>query len=251
MSSSHAPLTAEQQTQHLMAYAAHLELEVDRLRKQCSVLRDEAITVLEHLLSECRGAEEGHGTKTLTSAIEADVERLGTLLHDVTYSLRYHPAHDQVVSIAVRHLAEEVFRWQQRSTGAHDVVFRLDLEAEYIDWFPARLRHILDNLISNALRYRDTDKGETRVSLELRLRPTHYLLRVSDNGQGFSPESRTSLTQLFCRAAPLRGQLGVGLAVVKLLVEESGGTLTFDSNEGEGSSFIVELPRYDLADYIT
>jgi len=45
--------------------------------------------------------------------------------------------------------------------------------------------------------------------------------------------------------------LGVGLGVVKLLVEQSGGSLTVDSGEGQGTTFVVVLPRYDVADYLT
>jgi signal transduction histidine kinase len=57
--------------------------------------------------------------------------------------------------------------------------------------------------------------------------------------------------QLFHRAAPARAAgLGVGLAVVKLLVEQSGGTLTVDSGEGQGTTFVAILPRYDMDDYL-
>ena len=45
-------------------------------------------------------------------------------------------------------------------------------------------------------------------------------------------------------------RLGVGLAVVKLLVEQSGGTLSVESLEGRGTSFLATLPRYDINDYL-
>ncbi len=57
--------------------------------------------------------------------------------------------------------------------------------------------------------------------------------------------------ELFYRAAPARAAgLGIGLVVVKLLVEQSGGTLTADSGEGQGSTFVVVLPRFDISDYL-
>src|SRR6188474_3455120 len=94
----------------------------------------------------------------------------------------YHPAHDQVIAIAVRPLAEQVFRWQQRLEGAPKVALQLDLGSEHVEWFPARLRHILDNLFSNSLRYRDADKAESWVRVGLRVSPRSYEFRVSDNG---------------------------------------------------------------------
>ena len=45
-------------------------------------------------------------------------------------------------------------------------------------------------------------------------------------------------------------RLGVGLAVVKLLVEQSAGTLTVDSGEGQGTTFVLTLPRYELEDFL-
>ena len=51
--------------------------------------------------------------------------------------------------------------------------------------------------------------------------------------------------------APARAAgLGVFLAVVKLLVEQSGGTLTVESGEGQGTTFMAVLPRYDVDDYL-
>jgi signal transduction histidine kinase len=156
-----------------------------------------------------------------------------------------------VVAIALRPLIEQVFRWQQRLLAAQHAVLQIELESEYVEWFPARLRHILDNLISNALRYRDSDKNEMRVSLGLRVLPEAYELRVSDNGLGMPWDMRAEILELSFRAGPVRAAgLGVGLAVVKLLVEQSGGTLKVDSGEGRGTSFVVVLPRYDAEDFL-
>jgi signal transduction histidine kinase len=81
--------------------------------------------------------------------------------------------------------------------------------------------------------------------------PESYELRVSDNGVGLLSGGRPKVFELFYRAAPARAAgLGVGLAVVKMLVEQSGGTLTADSGEGQGTTFVAVLPRYDVDDYL-
>jgi signal transduction histidine kinase len=145
-----------------------------------------------------------------------------------------------------------VFRWQQRLAGAPRAALWLELESEHVEWFPARLRHILDNLLSNALKYRDPEKAEARVSLGLRLVPAGYELCVTDNGVGLPRGERTDAFDLFFRATPARtASPGVGLAVVKLLVEQSGGTLTVDSGEGRGTTFVAVLPRYDVDDFLS
>jgi signal transduction histidine kinase len=156
-----------------------------------------------------------------------------------------------VVAIAVRPLAEQVFRWQQRLLGADGTLLQLELEVEHAEWFPARLRHILDNLISNSLRYRDPEKAENWVRVSLRASPETYDLRVSDNGLGLPAGTPGQVFELFHRFALARAVgPGVGLAVVKMLVEQSGGSLSVDSGEGQGTTFVALLPRYAADDYL-
>ncbi len=235
----------------LLAYLADLELEVDRLRKQGQFVGQQVKETLNRIQRLCAaGPRAGDGPPPLAEVAEA-AAGLAALLRDAQELAGYHPAHDQVIAIAVRPLAEKVFRWQQRLQGAPQVALHLDLEAEHVEWFPARFRHILDNLISNALKYRDPAKSEAWVRVGLRASPENYELRVSDNGVGLPAGDHAEVFELFYRAAPARAAgLGVGLAVAKLLVEQSSGTLTADSAEGGGSSFVAQLPRYDLEDFL-
>jgi signal transduction histidine kinase len=119
--------------------------------------------------------------------------------------------------------------------------------SNHVEWFPVRLRHILDNLFSNALKYRDSSKVESWVECSLEVSPDTYELRVCDNGVGLPRDQREHLFELFYRAAPTRA---AGLVVVKRLVEQSGGRLTVDSAEGQGTTFVVVLPRYDVDDFL-
>lgn len=245
------PINPAPDIHRLLAYIADLELEVDRLRKQGQFVQHEVRETLKRVQLVCAEARHAEHASAPVAAIDHAAGELAAVLRDVHEPPGYHPAHDQVVALAVRPLIEKVFRWQQRLAGAPSVELRLELESEHIDWFPARLRHILDNLFSNALKYRDATKEHAWVCLALRVSPDRYEVRISDNGVGLAFGQNEAL-ELFCRAAPARAAgLGVGLPVVKLLVEQSGGKLTMDSGEGQGTTFVVVLPRYDVADYLT
>jgi signal transduction histidine kinase len=222
----------------LLPYVADLEFEVDRLRRHAHVIRQEALALAR--------AVEPVGGKVTEAA-----RHLVEVLRDLQDPPGYHPAHDQVVAIAVRPLVEMVFRWQQRLLAAPDVALRLEFECEYVEWFPARLRHVLDALLSNALRYRDPAKSEAWVLVSVRAAVAAYELRVCDNGLGMQERERGRLFDLIARAGPVRAAVpGVGLAVIKLLVEQSGGTLNVESAPGGGSAFTATLPRYDVDDFI-
>lgn len=243
--------TAQTQLQQVMIYAAELELEVDRLRRRDQFLQQEALNHVKQILRLCRGTPALSETAEPLVAIAKSCGQFSELLHDLNEPAGYHPAFDQVIDIAVRSLAGQVFRWQQRLNHSSNAVLRLDLQQEHIRWFPARLRHILDNLFSNALRYSDPDKGEVRVGLTFRVSRDGYELSVTDNGVGIPNDQSNSMLELFYRAAPTRtAGLGVGLAVVKLMVEQCCGTLTVTSGEGQGTSVAVLLPRFDLDDHV-
>jgi signal transduction histidine kinase len=230
-------------THRLLAYVADLELEVDRLRKLGGFIRQEVRDGL-------RRVERLTAGPAASAQVTAAVTDLAAVLDDLHDPPGYHPAHDQVVPIAVRPLAEQVFRAQRRLTGSSSVSLRLDLTADHVEWFPGRLRHILDNLFSNALRYRDPAKAEGWVLLGLRASDAAYEFRVSDNGVGLPTGMGLQAFELLSRAAPVRA-VGVGLPVVRLLVEQSGGTLTVRSEEGRGTDFVLTLPRYDVTDFLT
>jgi signal transduction histidine kinase len=163
----------------------------------------------------------------------------------------YHPAFDQVVAVAVRPLTEQIFRRHHRLLGLPGVALRLALASEHIDWFPARLRIILDNLVCNALKYRDATKEECWVLVELNVAAEHYEFSICDNGVGLGQVEHSRVLDLQYRAFTGRGAgTGVGLAVVKALVEQSGGTLTIDAGEGQGTAVRFRLPRYELEDFL-
>lgn len=246
------PLTSDTKINLLLSYVADLELEVDRLRKQSQFVEQEVRATLDRILQALKRASDPEALPNQLSEIDKMVSRLAAVLVDLHDPPGYHPAHDQVVAIAVRPVTEQVFRRQQRLEDAQEIALRFELETEHMEWFPARLRHILENLISNSVKYRDLDKGEAWVSVGLREVNRGYELQVADNGVGIpTDDDRVEVLDLFYRAAPARAAgLGVGLAVVKMLVEQSGGSLTVQSNEGQGTTFVVFLPRFDVDDFL-
>lgn len=108
-------------------------------------------------------------------------------------------------------------------------------------WDPARLDQIVTNLLLNACKY-----GRGRpIELELTDEPTAVRFRVSDQGIGIPAELQPQIFQPFARATSIRhyGGLGLGLYIVRTIVEGMGGTVRFESTVDVGSTFVVELPK--------
>jgi signal transduction histidine kinase/heme-degrading monooxygenase HmoA len=105
---------------------------------------------------------------------------------------------------------------------------------------PERLQQVFLNIVGNAFKY--TPPGGA-IELELRHEPGWAVAVVRDQGEGIPPERLSKVFELFQRASTTAPGLGVGLAVVRGLVEAHGGTVTAESEGiGFGSTFTVRLP---------
>jgi len=131
-----------------------------------------------------------------------------------------------------------------------EVSLELDESLPLIEADPARVRQILDNLVSNAIKFTYPGGHITIAAEPLRdngdQQPTYCALRVSDTGIGISAEEQALIWERFYRPTnPLAVEasgLGVGLSIVKSLVEAHGGRVWLTSTAGEGSTFTVLLP---------
>ncbi|MBR1486551.1 MAG: hypothetical protein IJ597_04775, partial [Synergistaceae bacterium] len=105
-----------------------------------------------------------------------------------------------------------------------------------------KFRHVIDNLLSNALRYTNSG-GDVKVKLQSSA--GKIIIEVSDTGIGISEKDLPNIFERFYRAdesrARVTGGSGVGLAIVKATVEAHGGTITATSVKGKGSTFKIQL----------
>jgi signal transduction histidine kinase len=108
-------------------------------------------------------------------------------------------------------------------------------------WDRLHLEQVLGNLIANAIKYGAGAPVEVRVSEH----GPRARIEVRDHGIGIAPEEQETIFERFRRAPesrPYKG-LGLGLWIVKQIVEASGGTIAVESRPGAGATFVVDLPR--------
>jgi signal transduction histidine kinase len=206
-------------------------------------LRDPLAAIL--LALELRSGEgDPAGRRTLTMA--AHQARRALRLVDDLFDLCAGswdslPLRKEVVELAevvagaretTRHLLAARGHWLTVSVPAEPVVLVAD---------PVRLEQVLTNLLANAAKF--TDPGGD-IRLTAAVEAGLIVLRVRDNGRGISPDR---LSRVFDRFYQIPGQgtggLGIGLALVKSLVELHGGSVVASSDgPGTGSEFVVRLP---------
>jgi diguanylate cyclase len=180
--------------------------------------------------------------------IEEQVVRMSRLVEDLLDSTRVSAGKFRVEWSSVqlsRILERAVATCRPVMAAKHQrLTLRAPSSSPDILGDPMRLAQVFSNLLDNASKY-TPDGGEIAVTVELS--EDAVKVRVSDNGIGISPAALASIFDLFVqdeRALTIcRGGLGIGLAVVRDLVEAHGGTITaHSSGENLGSEFVVALP---------
>lgn len=152
----------------------------------------------------------------------------------------------EITSVDLKEVTRAALNVVQPAADAKGVrvVFDADASVGAIDADKARFQQVAWNLVSNAIKF--TPKGG-RVTVRLRRVDDNVELIVADTGQGIPDEFLKSVFEPFRQAdestTRANGGLGLGLSIVKHLIEAHGGTVSVDSaGTGQGSTFTVRLP---------
>jgi signal transduction histidine kinase len=128
------------------------------------------------------------------------------------------------------------------------VTLEVEAEPASLRGDATRIAQVADNLISNAIKF--TPPGGT-VRVTLSSDPDDVMVTVSDSGMGIAADEQADLFSRFHRTkAAKKGAIpgtGLGLSIVKSIVAAHGGTVTFESTVGAGTTFVVRLPRAPVA----
>ena len=130
------------------------------------------------------------------------------------------------------------------ATKKHTLSVELPPDIPIFEADPVRLAQVLSNLLTNAAKYTDSPG---QISLTARIEGEKLCIHVKDNGIGLSPAALADIFMMFSQVhdahTRAEGGLGIGLALVKGLVDLHGGTIeVFSDGPGRGSEFVVALP---------
>ena len=180
--------------------------------------------------------------------IERQVKQLNRLVDDLLEVSRITTGRIQLrcEQVAVSSIVERAVEATQPLIvqKRHKLEMSLPEEPLFLHADASRMEQVLVNLLTNSAKY--TDEGG-RIVLSVELQGDDVILRVSDSGIGIAPELLPRIFELFTQADRSldrsQGGLGIGLNLVQRLVELHGGTVQVRSDLGQGSEFVVSLPR--------
>ncbi|MCF6255866.1 MAG: PAS domain S-box protein [Gammaproteobacteria bacterium] len=208
----------------------------------------QALAVMEHMQRETQAKAEDleevmtDDTRKQMGLLRGRVQRLEGLINGILQYSRVGRVDMETEMVDTTLLLAEVLDGLAPPPGLH---IDVTLDMPCLVTAPLPLSQVFGNLLSNAIKYHDRpEDGHITISAR-NLKDGGYEFSVADDGPGIAPEFHDKVFQIFqtLNARDKVESTGIGLTVVKKIVEQLGGDIMLESAEGEGSIFRFTLPE--------
>lgn len=190
------------------------------------------------------------GNKEYEKIVEmlgSSLERLKLTISDLTDIAKIqNESKEDISALRLKSAVDEVKSTLIEMIEENNVEFHEDFkEAPVVNFSRTNMRSILYNLISNAIKYRSPER-RPKVKLSSYENENHIILSVRDNGLGIKDEDKEKVFSMFKRLHNHVDGTGLGMYIVKRMVENHNGRIELESKLGEGTVFKVYFPKQEV-----
>ncbi len=177
--------------------------------------------------------------------IKDTIGRLDKIIHDIIDYSKNSRSDIVYENIDFKRFVEESIQNHSYLENFEKVKFSLDVK-NGISFFSDknRIHIVLNNLISNCIRFHNFDQPEPFVKVSVKTSPVNAVITIRDNGSGIHQKHIPKVYEMFYRATEKSTGSGIGLYIVKEIIEKLEGKIKVKSQPGQGTTFVVELPNY-------
>lgn len=178
------------------------------------------------------------------SMIKGSLEKLDQFIMELHGFLRNDKLEIRNEYIDLEGLIKEEIASMRNLPGAKGMQIKLSLEepvALYSDL--VRVKTILTNIISNAIKYQDTGKDQLIIKIDATISESEFNIRIEDNGIGIDKTYINKIFEMYFRVNTSQKGTGLGLYIVKDTVDRLNGRITVESQPGIGTVFNITLPN--------
>ncbi len=187
------------------------------------------------------GDQLGLDAKELLDLLANRVMRMDALINGVLQYSRIGRINEHKVEVDLNFVIREVI--DLLAPNAKNVRFEVapNLPTLYVE--PTRIEQVFQNLIGNAIKFMDKAQGVVKIGFNDE--GDYWRFSVADNGPGIEPQFWSSIFQIFQTITPrdVAESTGIGLTIVKRIVELYGGKVWVESEVGQGSTFYLTFPK--------
>ncbi len=175
--------------------------------------------------------------------IETCVHKMDTFIQKIIEYYKSIRVEDDMSNINFSELLGESILMFKMQKPNLEYVVHVDQEVEFVnDAF--RMSVIIDNLISNAIKYQKPEEQNQRVEVTVHTTPEKAVIKIEDNGVGILDTHLNNIFKMFFRSNNAVNGLGIGLYIVKEALTRIGGEISVQSEFGKGTAFYLEIPNY-------
>ncbi|WP_130735772.1 PAS domain-containing protein [Flavobacterium sp. J27] len=221
-----------------------LEKQNERLNEYAQIVSHDLKSPLRSIhslitwIKEDNDKEFSEQTTQYLAMIESKVEKMDHLIQGILMYSKVHSdatigekvsIHDVVENcIQIIHIPENI-----------EVVIKNRLPILQVEKF--RMQQLFQNIISNAVNY--IDKPEGIVEVDCIEKKNSYVFSIKDNGPGIAPENQEKIFKIFQSFTNHEQSTGIGLSIVKRIVDNYNGKIWIESKLNEGTTFFIKLPK--------
>lgn len=177
------------------------------------------------------------------STMRDSFQNLSGLIEDVMEQARNRNFEVNKEKFNLRETVEVIWELARHNPEAQSIHFSLNMLQELIvETDKGRITGILNNLITNSIRYHDLSKSNRFIKVSGKVQDHILHISVEDNGLGIETEFQERVFEMFYRASNKQGGSGLGLFTVKESIDKLSGQITLESRHGEGTAFRIQIP---------
>jgi light-regulated signal transduction histidine kinase (bacteriophytochrome) len=202
-----------------------------------------AVANLSQWIEDDLGGQLTGDTQSQMNLLRSRVNRMSATIDGLLEYARCGRSEDKIETVAVARLLADVI-----DSLVPPPTFTIDLPAELPTIITKRipLFQVFVNLVGNGIKHHHSEAGKIQISIAER--GDFYEFAIADDGSGIAPEHHDRMFKIFQAVNPQKrsDSTGIGLAIVKKIVEAEGGTIWLESELGRGTTFYFTWPKHSV-----
>ena len=217
--------------------------ELDRFVYSASHDLRAPLSSISGLINVATASEAIDEVKSYLAMMKGRVGVLDKFITDIIHYARNTRMEVVCEKINLHQIIQETIDGLKFMEGVELIDFRVKVEPT-VEWStdPTRLRMVLNNVVSNAIRYHDKFKEERHIEIEVKHDENGLSIMITDNGLGIASEHHEKLFNMFYKASANGSGSGLGLYIAREATLKLGGEISVNSATGMGSIFMINLP---------
>ncbi|MEJ0056621.1 MAG: HAMP domain-containing sensor histidine kinase [Bacteroidota bacterium] len=217
--------------------------ELDRFVYSASHDMRAPLSSMSGLIMLAGKTENAEEVRTCLAMMNERIEVMNGFITEITDYSRNVRLPVEKKAIRLRSFIESLTGQHQFSYQSENIMLNIIVPEDLtLVTDESRLRVVLNNVISNAIKYRDPEKGIPCINILCDVDNCAATIRVEDNGIGIGREHISKVFDMFYRASSTSTGSGLGLYIVSEAMQKLEGSISVESELGRGSKFIIRLP---------